>query len=235
MAQSKKSIVIIILIVIVLVAAMVWAGKLITPKLSDLIGRREQFKNFVLKAKLWAPISMIALQIVQVIVAPVPGHPVAFLSGYFFGIFKGTLLCMAGLIIGSIVAFLISRVFGRRLLRYLISEAKLRKFDSYALKQGPFLLFLFLLIPNPIGDVMYYLAGLTNIPLEFYVVLVIVSKLPSNILNNILGAKASTFSVQGWIIFGTLITIIALLYYLNKNRIEGLFLKMTRIPGSNEY
>jgi uncharacterized membrane protein YdjX (TVP38/TMEM64 family) len=218
-----------IILAIILLAFFVLAGILLTPLMLDFVKHPDRLRQLVLNAGIWAPLVMVIMQIIQVIIAPMPGQVVAFISGYIFGAFKGTVLSMIGLTIGAIIAFLLARMTGRKLLRYFLHEAALNRLDTYTLKQGPFVLFLLLLIPNPLGDGVYYLAGLTNIPLLFYIILVMISRFPSNVVNNLIGAKVTSFNIYHWLVFGLTIVILALLYYLYNNRIEEILLRFAKI------
>jgi uncharacterized membrane protein YdjX (TVP38/TMEM64 family) len=219
----------------VLVLGIILTCILFTPQLIELFKYRDQLRQTILDAGIWAPLAMIGFQILQILIAPLPGNIVCFVSGFIFGVFKGTIFSMIGVVIGSILTFLIARLLGRKILRYLISEETFQKFDYYTLKKGPFILLLLLILPNPIGDGVFYLAGLTNIPLLFYLILVIISRIPSNFVNNLIGAKAATFTLREWIIFGIIILVIILLYYLNKKRIESFFLKIPGNQISNQF
>lgn len=219
-----------VLLIIVIIIGVI----ILTPRLVNLVKRPDQLKQIVLNAGIWAPLVMVSMQVIQVIIAPMPGQVVAFVSGYIFGAFKGTILSMIGLTIGAIFAFFLARLTGRRLLRFFLHETALKRLDTYTLKQGPFVLFLLLLIPNPLGDGVYYLAGLTNIPWLFYLIIVIISRLPSNLVNNLIGANVTSFSTYHWIAFGLILLIITLLYFLYNKQIEALLLRWTKIKESDK-
>jgi uncharacterized membrane protein YdjX (TVP38/TMEM64 family) len=209
-----------IVLAILLIVIIILAVVILTPRLLSLVKHPDQLKQMVLNAGVWAPLVMVTMQVIQVIIAPMPGQVVAFVSGYIFGAFKGTILSMIGLTIGAIFAFLLARITGRRLLRYFLHEAALKRLDTYTLKQGPFVLFLLLLIPNPLGDGVYYLAGLTNIPWLFYIIIVIISRFPSNVVNNLIGAKATSFTIYHWLVFGLTLVILVLIYFLYKTYVD---------------
>jgi uncharacterized membrane protein YdjX (TVP38/TMEM64 family) len=223
-----------IVLAILLLAIIILGVVILTPRLLSLVKHPDQLKQLVLNAGIWAPLVMVTMQIIQVIIAPLPGQVVAFVSGYIFGAFKGTILSMIGLTIGAIFAFLLARITGRRLLRYFLHEAALKRLDTYTLKQGPFVLFLLLLIPNPLGDGVYYLAGLTNIPWLFYIIIVIISRFPSNVVNNLIGAKVTSFNIYHWLVFGLTLVILVLLYFLYNNRIEEILLRLTKIKHADK-
>lgn len=219
--KVQVGMIIIILIVLILIGGFSLWGK----GLFQIIKERDKIQEFVLSFGNLAPLMMVLIQAVQIIVAPLPGQFVAILSGYLFGTFKGTVVSMTGVISGAMVALFIARIIGRRLIQYLVPEKKLSRFDTYLLKKGHIFFFLLFLVPNPIGDVAYYLAGLTKIPVLPYILLVLIGRLPSNILNNLIGARASSFSLQEWLILITISLLLLFIYYLNKSRIERIFVK----------
>ncbi|MCX8014827.1 MAG: VTT domain-containing protein, partial [candidate division WOR-3 bacterium] len=103
-------------------------------------------------------------------------------------------------------------------------------FDNYIVRKGPFIIFLLLLIPfSPLGDVIYYLSGLTAIPFGFFLLMVIIARLPSNFVYSLLGAKAFSFTVREWLIFLVVLIILTLLFYRNRRRIERLILKFVKL------
>ena len=57
----------------------------------------------------FAPLLFVALQTLQVIVAPVPGQILAGVGGYLFGPLVGTGYSMLGVVLGSIVVFVLTR------------------------------------------------------------------------------------------------------------------------------
>ena len=57
---------------------------------------------------------MVLVCAVQVIVALVPGEVVEVSAGLLFGWWEGTLICIIGMTLGSIVVILLVRRFGRR-------------------------------------------------------------------------------------------------------------------------
>ena len=56
-----------------------------------------------------APVIFIALQALQVIIAPIPGEVTSILGGYLFGESLGFIYSTLGLTVGSVAAFEIGR------------------------------------------------------------------------------------------------------------------------------
>jgi len=69
-----------------------------------------------------APVVFIALQALQVIIAPIPGEVTSILGGYLFGEWVGLLYSIIGLTLGSVAAFGVGRWLGAHYVRTLVSQ-----------------------------------------------------------------------------------------------------------------
>lgn len=220
----------IIAAVALVLAVMHWG-----PALWSVLKDPERTRAVVQNQGRWAWLSMIVLQAVQVIVAPLPGNVAAIGSGYIFGFGLGFLLCRIGVIIGSIGAFLLGRLFGRRLLRLFVREELMNRFDAFVVRQGPFYLFLLMFIPNPTGDWLYYLAGATAIPLPVFALLTLIGRAPSNLIECYIGAQMYRLGTSGhhltwwqWLILIAALAPVVVIYYLNRQRLERFFARFTK-------
>jgi uncharacterized membrane protein YdjX (TVP38/TMEM64 family) len=182
----------------------------------------EELRVVVKAFGVWAPLGTIGLQLVQIVFAPLPGNVMAFAAGYALGFWPTIVWLMVGVLGGATIAFLIARFFGRGLMRFFVPAETLSRFDSLIIQRGAFYIFLLLLVPNPVGDWVYYLAGLTGIPFPLFLILVLIARLPSNIIECGVGASAIRFGTRGWIVFGLVVVFFTLLYFLNQRRIERL-------------
>ena len=79
----------------------------------------------------------------QVVVAIIPGEPLELAAGYVFGAVEGTLLCLGGILAGSVIVFGLVRAFGRRLVEVFFPAEKI---DSLKLMQNPKRLFIIMAI-----------------------------------------------------------------------------------------
>lgn len=181
----------------------------------------------------WAPLGIVVLQLIQIVVAPLPGNVMSFVSGYALGFWPTIVWLMLGVLAGSAVAFTIARFSGRRLLNMFVRAEALAQFDSLIVRRGIFYIFLLLLIPNPLGDWVYYLAGLTRIPLLFFLLLVFIARLPSNILECWVGASAVRFGFKEWAILIVIALIYTAVYLTNQKRIEKLLQRLAE-KGHNK-
>jgi len=181
----------------------------------------EELRVLVRSWGAWAPVGIILLQVVQIAVAPLPGNAMSFAAGYALGLWPTVIWLMAGVLLGATVDFLLIKLLGRRLLKYFLPPDRLAKLDALVLRRGTFYIFLLLLVPNPVGDWVYYLAGLTSMPLPVFLGLVFVGRLPSNLLECAVGASATHFGWREWTIVGLVGAILGLLYWQYRHRIEA--------------
>ena len=73
------------------------------------------FRALVEEKGLYARLLFLCLVFVQVVVALIPGEPLEIAGGYAFGAVGGTLLCLVGATLGSILVFALVRKFGVKL------------------------------------------------------------------------------------------------------------------------
>jgi len=129
---------------------------------------REEMAAFVRSLGAWGFAGFIALQVVQVVAAPIPGEATGVLGGYLFGPLLGVLLSTVGLTAGSLLAFTLSRMFGRPFTDRFVDAGTMARFDYLLHHKGAFLVFLLFLIPGFPKDYLCYILGLGHLTtLEF--------------------------------------------------------------------
>ena len=133
-------------------------------------------------------IAMIVICALQVIVALVPGELVEIASGYIFGAWVGAFICLAGIMLGSVIVILLTRKIGRRFIEALCPREKLESlpilYDSK--KRNAFTAILFL-IPGTPKDIFTYIIALTEMSIPAYVLITAVARFPSIIMSTIGG------------------------------------------------
>jgi len=115
------------------------------------------------RAGIWAPLVLVLAKASTIVLAPLGGAPLYPLAGALFGFWKGTGLLFLGDMFGGMVAFFLSRIFGRHLVEKLLGDDT--KFLARALKMMGTLkgFFIARLCFLPVPEVVSYGAGLTRI------------------------------------------------------------------------
>ena len=148
----------------------------------------DQFRSWVDGQGIWSRFALIGMIILQVFVAIIPGEPLEIGAGYAFGMLEGTLLCLAGAVIGSLLIFLFARSFGVRAVKIFFPGDKLRslKFLNNA-KHRNLLIFIIIFIPGTPKDLLSYFAGLTDMKLSTWIMITAIARIPSVITSTIGG------------------------------------------------
>ena len=127
---------------------------------------------------------MALISCVQVIIAFIPGELVEIAAGYAFGPYIGSLVCVVGIMCGSVIAILLARKFGRRLVESLYPRDKI---DALPILNNPSkrntLTFLLFLIPGTPKDLFTYVVGLTEMSIPLYIALTMFARFPSIIMS----------------------------------------------------
>ena len=153
----------------------------------------ERFSIWVDSLGVWGYLAFIGILVFQIIFAFIPGEPFELLAGYAFGALEGTLLCMAGILIGSLLVFTLTKKFGVKLVELFFSMDKIRSLKFLHNKQRMyFITFLVFFIPGTPKDLLSYVAGLTPIKLGPWLLLSTVARIPSVLTSIISGDAVGT-------------------------------------------
>lgn len=180
-------------------------------------------RAFVGQYGVWAPLVLVALQALQVVVAPVPGQILAVVAGYLFGVWWGTLYSMIGITIGSLAAFWLSRRFGRAYVERIVHEDALSSFDSLSDDYARVGLFVCFLVPGLPDDVVCFAGGLTRLPLWQLVALAVVGRTPGFLLANVFGDLLGTDRFGSAAAVAVAVLVASALGYLYRDRIVDRF------------
>lgn len=155
----------------------------------NLLSDREQIKTFITSFGILAPIAFIAIQILQVIFAPVPGEATGFIGGYLFGALQGFIYSSIGLAVGSWLNFLIGRFLGKRFIRKIIPFNYLNKFDSSIKHQGVLILFVLFVFPGFPKDYLCLFLGISALPIKVFILLASIGRMPGTLMLSFQGAS----------------------------------------------
>jgi len=172
-------------------------------------------------------IGLFLLMVLQTILVVIPSEAVIALSGALgLETSKVILVGIAGLLAGAIIAFLISRYFGRKIVLKLLGEEWIDEVDEWIDDNGTKAILIARLVPLIPFDLISYVSGLTKIGFKKYLIATIIGMLPRIIFLVYLGSTAkSVLSIIGLgidfiIAFGTL-GIILIIYLDRRGCLAG--------------
>lgn len=179
------------IIIIALLGYLAWDIVANGP-LMTLLTSRDKLIKIVDSWGPFAPLLYIILQVLQTVVAPIPGQIVGSIGGFLFGPW-GILWTTIGTLIGCWVVFKVARRFGRPLLEKLFKKSAIEKFDFIInAKSASLILFAIFLLPGFPDDIICYIAGLTNLSIKRLMAIVILGRFPVIVLTNYIGAEVGT-------------------------------------------
>jgi uncharacterized membrane protein YdjX (TVP38/TMEM64 family) len=198
-------------------------------KTYDFLHDRQQLKGFIRSFGPYSPLAYILLQVLQVVIAPIPGGAVEFLGGYLFGVKAGFLYSMIGLILGSWLAFSLARIFEKIAVEKFVSEETRKKFDYLVEHEGAILSFILFLLPGFPKDALCYILGLTPMHLGIFLIISTVGRIPGTLMAILQGAKAFEHEYYA---FGILLggsALVLLVFYIYHEEIHNLIKKLKEV------
>ncbi len=131
---------------------------------------------------------MTAVCALQVVIAFIPGELVEIAVGYAYGGWVGAAICTVGASIGSVIAILLARKFGIRLVGSLYPIEKIEALPILnAPKKRNIMTFLLFLIPGTPKDLFTYVVGMTGMSIPLYLLLTTAARFPSIIMSTLGG------------------------------------------------
>ena len=193
---------------------------ILSVRLWDIFGDRHRLKVFILSFGIYSPLAFILLQVIQVVVAPIPGGAIEFLGGYLFGAAAGMLYSTIGLTLGSWLAFSIARIFEKWAVEKFVSPKTMRKFDYLVGHEGVILSFLLFLIPGFPKDALCYILGLTPMHLGLFLIISTIGRIPGTLIATLQGAKAFEHQYKFFLTLLGVSALIILIFYIYHEQIH---------------
>jgi uncharacterized membrane protein YdjX (TVP38/TMEM64 family) len=180
---------------------------------------REKAITFIKSFGPWSVLVFISLQILQVILAPIPGEATGVIGGYLYGPILGTLYSTIGLALGSWLAFCLAHIFGEPLVEKIVKAETLRKYDSFLDHKGRFVIFILFLIPGFPKDALSYMLGLSHMRALSFIVISTVGRLLGTVSLSLMGSFARNNQYEGLAIILIGCCVIVFVAYLYRDRL----------------
>jgi len=197
-------------------------------KFYNLYQDHEEFKRIISSYGAYAPLAYILLQILQVVIAPIPGGAIEFLGGVIFGVKAGFIYSMIGLTLGAWLAFSLARIFEKVAVEKFVSEQTRKKFDYLVEHEGVILSFILFVIPGFPKDALCYILGLTPMHLGIFLIISTIGRIPGTLMACLQGAKAFEHQYNLFIILSAISAGVILVFYIYHDKIHHLVKKLKR-------
>jgi uncharacterized membrane protein YdjX (TVP38/TMEM64 family) len=196
----------------------------------ELLTDRERVEAFVASFGTAAPLVFMAIQVLQVIFAPIPGEATGFVGGYLFGAYAGCFYSTIALGVGSWINFSIGRYFGKRWVRRMVAADKIERYDYLLRHQGLLVVFLFFLFPGFPKDYLCLFLGVSTIPMRVFLPMATLGRIPGTLMLSLQGALVFE---KNYLVFCLVLAINIIAVYFAYRYREALYKWVEKINGQS--
>lgn len=179
----------------VIIAVLCWEY---VPGVIAWLADAQAVRAFVADHAILSRVAMLSINMVQVLLAFLPGEPVELASGYAFGFWEGTALCLVASGLATSLIYWGVRRWGWSLVGLFFDRSMLDRFawlkDAQRLE---FMMLTVFLIPGTPKDFLTYFAGLTEMRFVPVVLIATFGRIPSIVTSTI---AASAVGDGNWVV-----------------------------------
>lgn len=174
----------------------------------------EKLKNLILGLGIWGRIAFVFFQFLQVTILPLPSPIMIIAGSLIYGPFQAGLLSLAGILLGSAFAFFLGKVFGVKIVRFMIGKESQEKW-SKTLGDCKYSFVIMMLLPCFPDDILCLVAGLTDMSWTFFMVTQLIAR-PIGIFSVSYLSSGEIIPYHGWglAVWAVIIIISLMLIYL---------------------
>mgnify|MGYP000004345992 FL=1 len=138
----------------------------------------EAFRAYVGKYGMFAPVVLGCIQMLQVVVPVIPGMVGCAAGAGMFGAVQGFWCNYIGISAGSIVAFLLAKWFGEKIVNVMVPVGKYQSWVDRlnSTRYFTWILFLSILLPLAPDDFLCYFSGLGGMSTKKFVWIIVLAK-----------------------------------------------------------
>ena len=137
---------------------------------------QEALRAYIQQFSPYSHLCFFVVQLLSVILAPIPSNVTALAGGVLFGTWPAFLMTFAAVALGSVLVFTLARGLGREAVNRLVDRKISEKYREVIQAKTDVFLILAFLFPFFPDDVLCILAGLTKIPLGRFAVIVLLTR-----------------------------------------------------------
>lgn len=164
------------------------------PKFMDLRfeENRQELKSYIDSLGFWGWLLAVGVQVLQVVIAILPGEPIEIAMGMIYGPIIGMLTCLLGIVIGTLIIYMMAKMIGVKFIGLFVNPDKFSEFRFInSAKKKDTLVFTLFFIPGTPKDVLTYFAPFIKMPMLRFIFIATFARIPSVITSTWLGNSLS--------------------------------------------
>ncbi len=185
----------------------------------DTLNNMELIKNFILSTGMWGRLVFVLVQIAQVVFLPLPAILINLTGVALYGPAQGFFLSLIGTLIGSVIAFTVGKVFGKKLVSWIVGKEDADKYRKMFDKKGRFIFILMLVFPIFPDDMLCMVAGITTMSYGYFTLAVLLSR-PWGLAATCFFGSGQIIPFRGWglAVWAVILILLALtFFFVNKH------------------
>lgn len=162
----------------------------------------EGMQDYIRSCAPYSHLAFFAVQLLSVILAPIPSNISAAAGGVLFGTWMSFVLTAGAVLLGSVLVFQLARTLGKSFADWFVSRRLSEHYlEVIRTKRDTFLVlaFLFPFFPD---DVLCILAGLTDIPFRRFLLIVVCTRFWGLLFASALGGASLDMPLWGMVLIG---------------------------------
>lgn len=166
------------------------------------LGSLEEMRTYIGRFAPFSHLFYFLVQLLSVVAAPIPSNVTALAGALLFGMWPAFLLTWLAVAAGSVLVFWLARVLGQPFAERLVSRSVADKYLELIRRKRDIFLILVFLFPFFPDDLICILAGLTDIPLRRFVVIVLLTRPWGLLVSCALGGSALSIPLWAMVLLG---------------------------------
>ena len=208
------------IVVVAIIVVVMW------PYIADVFteGGVDRLVERVRNAGVGGVFILLGMQLLQVIVAFIPGEVVQLAAGLMYGPLLGTIIILIGCVISSAIVYQLVHILGAPFVQSMVSTEHLEKFRSFE-KSGKLdvVVFILFLIPAMPKDVFTYIVPLTDMKMGRFLLLTTLGRIPGVLASTYVAHGFSQGDMVGPIAIVAVVAVIALIAVVFRDKIMNAF------------
>jgi uncharacterized membrane protein YdjX (TVP38/TMEM64 family) len=185
-------------------------------------------KSYILSTDQMGVFIYIILQMLQVIFLPIPASIICVVGSLIYGPWLGSLYCCLGVLIGSYISYILGKIFGYKVVVWIVGKKNADKYAEILRSRGGFFLSIAFLLPMFPDDILCLIAGISKMKFKSFFWITLIFR-PIGVICMGFFGSGTIIPFTGWGLYawiGILVVAVAVVYstYRWQDEIQNFFL-----------